>query len=163
MITNNESQIIAKLSKDILAWFSTKVGIDDLSITEIQVDFSSNIDTDGNIYNKNSYIILTIENCTISVTIPFELNAECKVIFNEISNDMITDASDVIHFYPATKSKVIHINSNSTCIIAFSKSLNRCIVGNFITDNYFVLNNIDSNTPISDLQIYVIEITKDNM
>lgn len=162
MITIDESKTLAKISKDILEWFSKKVGIDNLSITEAQVDFSCKIANGGDVYDQYGYMTITIENSfVISITIPSHIDDNYKVIFNEIPQDMISDAPDAL-IHSTTKCKMIYINSNSTNLVIFSKSTNQAVKFNYITDNYFVLHNIDKNTSIDDLQIYSIEINTDN-
>ena len=162
MITTNESKTLLSISKEILEWFSRRVGIDNLSITEIQVDFSSKITDDGDIYDQYGYMTITIANSfVISITIPSHVDDNYKVIFNEISQDMISDAPGAL-IYPMQNCKVIYINSNSTNLVIFSKSTKQAVKFNYLTDNYFVLHNIDKNTSIDDLQIYSIEINTDN-
>jgi hypothetical protein len=162
MITTNESKTLLSISKDILEWFSRRVGIDNLSITEIQVDFSSKITDDGDLYDQYGYMTITIENSfVISITIPSHVDDNYKVIFNEISQDMISDAPGAL-IYPTQNCKVIYINSNSTNLVIFSKSTKQAVKFNYLADNYFVLHNIDLNTSIDDLQIYSIEINTDN-
>lgn len=158
MIATNESKTLLRISKDILEWFSRKVGIDNLSITEIQVDFSSKIADDGEAYDQYGYMTITIENIfVISITIPSHVDDNYKVIFNEISKDMISDAPGAL-IHPTLNCKVIYIDSNSTNLVIFSKSTKQAVKFNYLTDKYYVLHNIDKNTSIDDLQIYSIEI-----
>ena len=162
MITTNKSKTLARISKDILEWFSRRVGIDNLSITEIQVDFRIKITDDGDMYDHYGYMTITIENSfVISITIPSYVDDNYKVIFNEISQDMISDAPHAL-IYPMQNCKEIYIDSNSTNLVIFSKSTKQAVKFNYITDNYFVLHNFDKNTSIDDLQIYSIEINTDN-
>lgn len=162
MITIHESKTLAKISKDILEWFSKKVGIDNISITEMQVDFSCKIADGGDVYDNYGYMTITIENSfVISITIPSHVDDNYKVIFNEISQDMISDAPGAL-IYPMQNCKVIYINSNSTNLVIFSKSTKKEVKFNYISDNYFVLHNFDKNTSVDDLQIYSIEINTDN-
>ena len=162
MITIHESKTLAKISKDILEWFSKKVGIDNISITEMQVDFSCKIADGGDVYDNYGYMTITIENSfVISITIPSHIDDNYKVIFNEIPQDMISDAPDAL-IHSTTKCKMIYIDSNSTNLVIFSKSTKKEVKFNYISDNYFVLHNFDKNTSVDDLQIYSIEINTDN-